>query len=86
MNNKINTLKFALSGGILVGGCFFFSTISTVLGLPGFEPFSKALESMYSFYGYSISFIGAFVGLLWGFIEGFLLLGILAWLYNKLNK
>jgi hypothetical protein len=86
MNNKLNTLKFALAGGILIGGCFFISTISALVGVPGFEPFAKILESMYGFYGYSISFVGALVGALWGFMEGFIHLGILAWLYNKLNK
>lgn len=83
---KLNILKFGLAGGILVGGCFFISTIFAIIGIPGFDSFVKILESIYGYYGYSISFVGALAGALWGFIEGLIHFGILAFIYNLLNK
>lgn len=83
---KLNVLKFALAGGILIGGVFLISTIFALLNIPGFREFAVLLEAMYGAYGYSISFAGIFIGLIWGFIEGFVQIGFLVYIYNLLNK
>lgn len=81
---KLNTLKFALAGGIYCAGCLAFVTILALLNVPGFLECAKLLTSFYGFYGYSVSWVGVIVGALWGFVEGFVHIGIFAWIYNKL--
>lgn len=86
MNNKLNTLKFALAGGIWLGLCYVLVTVCTITNIPGFSSIAELLYKCYGFYGYSISWIGVIVGGIWGFIEGFVHIGLLIWIYNKLIK
>ncbi|MDD5133100.1 MAG: hypothetical protein PHD81_02775 [Candidatus Nanoarchaeia archaeon] len=81
---KLNALKFALAAGIWLGICFMFTTISSLVGVPGLTDFSKILVSWYGWWGYSISIQGIFIGTFYGFIEGFVHFGIFALIYNKL--
>ncbi len=80
---KLKTVKFAVAGGVVGGLSFGWTTIAALIGVPGFLPFAKLLAEGYAFYGYSISWTGALIGAFWGFIEGFLWLGLLAIIYNK---
>lgn len=77
----LDTLRFALAGGIYGAGCVALATICALLGIPGFKPFTDLLVQFYGFYGYSVSSIGIVIGAL---IEGFVHFGIFAWLYNML--
>lgn len=81
---KFNTLKFAISGGIVWALCYAVTTISTLLGIPGFAPFANLIESGYSYYGYTITWSGVIVGAIWGFLEGFIWIGLFGLIYNKL--
>lgn len=83
---KLDALKFALAAGIWLGGCVALSTIATIVGVPGFKEFTSGLVAVYSAYGYSISWVGVLVGAFWGFVEGFIHLGIFALIYNKFVK
>lgn len=74
---------FASTAGILGALCMAWTTIASLIGVPGFLPFAKILEEGYGFYGYSISVSGVFVGALWGFVEGFVWFGLFSLLYNK---
>jgi len=48
---------------------------------------TEFLEVMASIYpGYSISLSGSIIGMLYGFIDGFAGLYVLAWLYNRLER
>ncbi len=38
------------------------------------------------YFGYSYSFVGGIIGLLWGFVDGFICGVIFAWLYNMFAK
>jgi len=79
---KFNALKFGIAGGITTGICVAFTTI---LGIYGFFPeYNNLIVSIYGFLGYSISGVGVFLGAIYGFIDGFLLTAIFAWIYNKL--
>ena len=79
---KLNTLKFGIAGGITVGFCVVFTTI---FGIYEFFPeYNNLIVSIYGFWGYSISWIGIFLGAIYGFIDGFILTIIFAWAYNKL--
>jgi hypothetical protein len=81
---KLNTLRFALAGGIYGAGVVAVTTICTLLGIPGFKPFTDLLAQFYGFYGYSVSVSGIAIGAFWGLTEGFVHFGIFAWLYNVL--
>ena len=81
---RLDTLRFALAGGIYGAGCVALATICSLLGVPGFRPFTDLLLQFYGFYGYSVSSTGIVVGAFWGLIEGFVHFGIFAWLYNLL--
>ena len=82
--HKLNAFKFALAAGIYGAGCIAVSTVCTLLGVPGFKPFTDLLVQFYGYYGYSVSAAGIAVGAFWGFVEGFVNVGIFAWLYNLL--
>lgn len=81
---KLKTVDFALAAGIIGALSYAWSTIAALIGVPGFMPFAKLLAEGYGSYGYSISWLGVLVGAFWGFVEGFLWLGVLALIYNKL--
>jgi hypothetical protein len=50
---KLDALRFALAGGIYGAGLVALTTICTLLGIPGFKPFTDLLAQFYGFYGYS---------------------------------
>jgi hypothetical protein len=80
---KLNVKAFALTGGILWGGAVCFATIWLLIR--GYD--GSLIRQLDHFYiGYSYSILGAFVGLLWGFIDGAVGGALFAWLYNKLAK
>lgn len=83
---KLNTFKFALAAGIWLAVCMVLVTVSALLNIPGFPEFAKSIATVYGPYGYSVSWLGIFMGGIWGFMEGFVHFGIFAWIYNKLVK
>ncbi len=75
---KLHKTAFGLASGILTGLCIFICTIWAMLKGGG-----NTLILMNQFYiGYSISWIGAIIGLAWGFVSGFITSWLFAWLYN----
>jgi uncharacterized membrane protein len=77
---KINIKAFALSTGILGGLAVFLLTVwFLIMGYSG-DLLAK-LGSVYL--GYSVSWIGAFVGLIYGFIDGLIGGALLGFIYNK---
>jgi hypothetical protein len=82
---KVDVKKLALAGGIYLSGCVALATISSLLGIPGFPQFTRILADIYGPWGYSVSLPGIFVGAFWGFIEGFVHVGIFGWIYNKIK-
>jgi hypothetical protein len=83
---KINTLKFALAGGIYIAIIFALATIAGIFNIPGFVELANFLKTFYGFYGYSVTWLGVIIGAFWGFLEGFFHLGLFALIYNWLNK
>jgi hypothetical protein len=81
---RLDTLRFGLAGAIYGASCVALATICSLLGVPGFRPFTDLLSQFYGFYGYSVSSTGIVVGAFWGLLEGFVHFGIFAWLYNLL--
>lgn len=86
MNNKLNASKFALAGGVWLSFYYVLITIFALINVPGFHPYAELLSQFYGPYGYSISWLGVIVGGLYGFGEGFICIGLLIWIYNKLVK
>ncbi|MEW6215553.1 MAG: bacteriophage holin [Nitrospirota bacterium] len=81
---KFKPFALGLSLGIVWGGALFITTwlsYSTGYG----KLFLEALAvSLYP--GYAISPVGSFVGLLYGFLDLFIMGTILGWVYNKIAK
>ena len=77
---RLNVRALALAGGIVWGLAIFLITYwFLVFGHGGTTLFK--LSNIYL--GYSVTWYGAFVGLVWGFVDGFIGGALLAWLYNK---
>ena len=79
---KLNAKALALSAGILWGLLIFLLTnISLLRGGEG-----EHLSRLSQFYiGYSFSFLGSLIGLVWGFVTMFIVGWVFTWLYNKLS-
>jgi hypothetical protein len=77
----IDAKRFGLAGGILWGGYMFLATIISLYTGYG-ETLLNIMGELY--WGYAISWLGAFVGLAYGFVDGFISFYIIGWLYNKL--
>ncbi len=77
---KLSVKGLALAGGITWGLAIFLLTLWFLIF--GYE--GVTLEKLARVYlGYSVTVSGAFIGLIWGFIDGLIGGAILAWLYNK---
>jgi hypothetical protein len=78
---KLNVKALALTAGILWGATVFLATLWLLIrGYDG--TLISRLDHFY--FGYSFSYPGAFVGLVWGFVDGTIVGAVFAWLYNKL--
>ena len=74
--------KLGLAGGIIWGLIMFICTILTIY--TGYsDQFLTIMKSIYP--GYSLTWGGAFLGLVYGFFDAFIGLFLLAYLYNKLG-
>ena len=78
---KIDIKAFALAVGIVWGFAIFLLTLVAVIMDYGFL---SGLDG--AFFGYSISWIGAFVGFIYGFVEGLIFGALLGFFYNKFAK
>ena len=77
----IKPVQFGTAAGIIWGLCIFICTILAIY--TGYsEAFLNVMKSVYV--GYKICWGGAFLGLLYGFIDGFVGFGLIAWIYNLL--
>lgn len=79
---KINSVRLGISGGTVWGACMFLTTLDSLFLGYGTEML-KAFESIYP--GYTISLSGALIGGAYGFVDMFVFLFLIAWIYNKLN-
>lgn len=77
----LNAKSLGMAGGVLWGLCMFLGTFvgmyATGYGVPYFE----LLTSIYP--GFELTVGGAFLGLFYGYLDGFISLFLLGWLYNK---
>lgn len=79
----MHRLGMGVAGGVVCGAGLFLMTM--ILVLKGGYPIGPTLGLLgHFFFGYSVTFVGAFVGLAWGFVAGFLLGWAFALLHNAL--
>lgn len=80
MYAKLNPLKLGLAGGVLWGVALFILTwISKYTGYAMFW----LSQWMDVYPGFDLSVMGTFIGLIYGFVDGFVVLFVLSWLYNR---
>jgi len=76
---KLNAKSLALAGGILWGVGVFLATLWLLI----IDASGKTISLLGAFYfGYQFSVAGAFIGLIWGFIDGAIGGFLFAYLYN----
>jgi len=75
--------KVALTGGIVWGSAIFLVTLANVFWGYGTD-FLKVWQSIYP--GFSISLGGSVIGLIYGFLDVFVGVYIIDWVYKKLGK
>ena len=78
---KLNIKAFALAAGLVWGINWFFLTWFMIL-FDGITHEITIIGRMYR--GWTLSPVGSIVALLWGFLDGFLIGLLVAWIYNKL--
>lgn len=78
---KLSPLAFGLAAGIFWGIMLFGWTLLALW--TGYA--REILELIGKIYlGYSVSYLGSLLGLIYGFIDAFVGCAIFAWLYNRL--
>lgn len=86
MKTQLNALAAALTMGLGWGLCLFLWTFVALK----WEMGTSMLALIDWYPGYEVSAQGAFLGLIWGFLDGFIGMYILVWVYNyfvrKLGK
>ena len=79
---RLRARALGIAIGIVWGLAVFAATIWDVAAGMG-----KTMALLGVFYPYyRVSLVGSVVGLIWGFVNGFLFGASVAWLYNKLHK
>lgn len=81
---KLKPIAFGIALGIVWGGSLFTTTWLCYFTGYGKLFLEVLAQSIYP--GYSISPIGSFLGLFYGFLDGFISASIIGWIYNKLIK
>ena len=77
---KLSVKATALTCGILWGGGIFFLAIFSIF----FTTYSDIIIFLSKYYiGLDVSFIGALIGFVWGFLDAGVGGALFAWLYNK---
>jgi hypothetical protein len=80
---KIRARALGLTIGSVSGvGIFILTLLSVLRGSLG----ATLGSLMIPFYGYTVSYGGAFIGLIWGFVYGFICGAFIALLYNAFHK
>jgi len=79
---RVNTIIMAVVLGLLCGGVLWLSTVVMLLRGGHYVGLHLSLLSVF-FPGYNVSWSGAWIGLLWGFVSGALSGTVLYWSYAR---
>jgi hypothetical protein len=80
---KFDQNKAALTGGLIWALTMFFMTIISV-GTGYAKAFLDVMASIYP--GYNVSFSGSVVGLIYGFLDVYVGVYIVLWVYKVFSK
>jgi hypothetical protein len=79
---KLHVRSFGLATGVVAGLFILFLTLISLWFGRG-----ETIDALVvPFPGFSRSLGGAIVGMIWGFVDGFIAGALLAWLYNRLSS
>jgi hypothetical protein len=78
---RLDGMRLGIAGGIVWGLSIFFLTL--IASGTGYG--TEFLSILEFFPGYTISWPGSAVGFIWGFVDGFIGLGLIAWIYNHIH-
>ena len=84
MNSKLNVKALAISLGVLWSLAILSLSIIAMMSENYLHNVVEFFSSIYL--GYSLSFTGILIGMVWAFIDAAIGGWFLAWLYNKLAK
>ncbi|MDC0390748.1 bacteriophage holin [Candidatus Thioglobus sp.] len=84
MNSKLNEKALAISLGVLWSLAILSLSIIAIMSENYLHNVVEFFSSIYL--GYSLSFTGILIGMVWAFIDAAIGGWLLAWLYNKLAK
>lgn len=80
--NKCQPLPLGIAIGVLWAFYVFIAGIVAIFGWG-----NALVETLASLYiGYGASIIGAIIGAIWAFVDGFIAGIIIAWVYNLIAK
>ena len=79
---KLNVKAMALAGALLWGSVVLLGTWWIIL-LDGPSHAPTVIARVYR--GYSFTFVGSLIGLVWALLDGLICGAILAWLYNRFS-
>jgi hypothetical protein len=83
MVSELNPVALGIGGGVAWGLCIFgVGLMATYANMA--VPFVNTLGSAYL--GYAPTLVGSIIGLIWAFVDAFVLLFITAWIYNIVIK
>jgi len=80
---RINSVKLGIAGGI------FWALLVLLVSIFSnhFSAWTTLFMECYGFIGYNpATFFGNVLGLVYGFVDGFIGLFVIAWIYNLLGK
>lgn len=80
---KLNLKALGFAAGILWGAAVFLMTLIS-MGCGYADKATKAIASIYP--GYSVSIGGSFIGLVYGFVDGFVCALLFGLIYNAFIK
>lgn len=80
---KLKPIALGLSLGIVWGGALFITTLLSYFTDYG-KLFLEVVSSIYP--GYSISPLGSFFGLFYGFVDLFISGILIGWIYNRIVR
>lgn len=79
---KFNSIKLGLAAGIVSA---IFTSLVTIAGMFGhFQTYNSITMEVYGIFGYSLTWLGVFLGALYSFIDCFVIVWLFALIYNKL--
>ncbi|EEZ79579.1 MAG: bacteriophage holin [Candidatus Thioglobus sp.] len=84
MDKKLNPKALALTLGTVWSLGILFVSVVSLMSQSYLHNVSDFLSTLYL--GYSLSFFGIIIGMIWAFFDAAIGGFVIAWLYNKLSK